>query len=86
VAGTGRELAERNGDAATAEPEEEPSAAWGWHGGFPRGKLIMGWLSVGLLIAIEFGNHQGQVENLWLDVIAFLVACGLVRHHLTWRH
>jgi hypothetical protein len=91
VTGSGRELVERNGQAPSCvDPEEEPSAAWGWHGDFPRGKVIMGWLTVGSLIAIQFGNHQGHVENLWLDVIALLVACGLVHHHLkarrSWYH
>ena len=47
MAGTGQELAKSNGRApATVDPEDEPSVAWGWHGGFPRGTLIAGWFTV----------------------------------------
>jgi hypothetical protein len=42
VARNTRELAQR----PEVDPAEEPSAEWGWHGGFPRGMIIAGWVVV----------------------------------------
>jgi hypothetical protein len=86
---TGGELAERNGHAPTlVDPEEEPSAAWGWHGGFPRGSVIAGWISVASLIAMNFTNNNGDgyVANIYLSCIAAGMAVLLVRHSRRKRH
>jgi uncharacterized protein DUF2631 len=87
VAGTGRELASRNGhQPATVDPEDEPSAAWGWHGGFPRGMVIAGWISTAIVLLMIIGNHTGHVEDLWLVGTAAVMAGGLVRHSLRQRY
>jgi hypothetical protein len=89
VANTGQEVAHRNGHAAVSttgvDPEDEPSAAWGWHGGFPRGSVIAGWFTVVAMLIMLIGNHQGHVEDVWLVVIAAVMAFGLVRHNLKQR-
>jgi len=68
------------------DPEEEPSARWGWHGSFPRASLIAGWSSVVILLTFLIGNHQGRVENIWVIGLAAAMAYGLVRHSLRKRH
>jgi Protein of unknown function (DUF2631) len=81
VAGTGQDLAKSNGRAtATVDPADEPSAAWGWHGGFPRGTVIAGWFSAVLLLLMTIGNHEGHIEDIYLVGIALGTAYGLVRH------
>ena len=67
-------------------PEDEPSVEWGWHGGFPRGSLIAGWVSVVIILSMLVGNHDGRVEDVWLIVIAAAMAFGLVRHSMRRRH
>ncbi|MBO0850336.1 MAG: DUF2631 domain-containing protein [Pseudonocardia sp.] len=87
VAGTGQELAKRNGrPPAKVDPEDEPSAEWGWHGGFPRGIIVAGWISTIIMLLMLIGNHQGHIEDVWLVVIAILMAGGLVRYTLKRRH
>lgn len=66
--------------------DEEPSAEWGWHGGFPRGELIMGWASVAILLTFLIGNHTGRVEDVWLVGLAAVMAYGLVKHSRRKRH
>ena len=70
----------------TGDPHDEPSAEWGWHGGFPRGMVIAGWVVVVALIAMNFGNHQGRVEDIWLIAIAVVMAIGLVMHSIRKRN
>jgi hypothetical protein len=91
VAGTGHEVekAERKlplYPGTTPEAADEPSAAWGWHGGFPKASLIAGWASVAILLVMLIGNHQGKVEDLWLVGIAAFMALGLVLHMLKQRN
>lgn len=90
MAETGQELAHRNGHAAAVvspgvDPEDEPSAAWGWHGGFPRGAVIAGWVTVAILLLMLIGNQQGHVEDVWLIAVAAVTAFGLVGHQLKQR-
>ena len=60
------------------DPHEEPSHEWGWHGTFPKGTRIAGWLSAIFCFLMLIGNHHGQTENIFLiatgvSIIAFLV-------------
>ncbi len=70
VARNSRELAKR----PAVDPRDEPSAEWGWHGGFPHGELIAGWSVVVILLLFLIGNHQGRTEDIWL--IGFAVGDG----------
>jgi hypothetical protein len=83
VARNSRELARRR---PAVDPQDEPSVEWGWHGGFPRGMMIAGWVSVLILLAMTMGNHQGRTENVWLVVLALLIAFGLVLHSVRKRN
>ena len=72
------------------DPHEEPSAEWGWHGRFPRGREIGGWITAIAMFAMAFiGNHIAETERLWLLCIgAFLViylVWARVRQRTAWR-
>lgn len=57
-----------------------PSARFGWSE-MGRGAVqIAGWISVLILVAYNFGNHQGHVETVWLVTLAVLMALGLLIH------
>ena len=57
---------------------DEPSAGWGWHD-IGRGPIqIAGWVSVLFLLAMNFGNHPGHVETIYLFAFAGLIALGLL--------
>jgi hypothetical protein len=82
VARNSRELAQR----PAVDPLDEPSAQWGWHGGFPRGSVIAGWVSVVILLLLTIGNHEGSTEDIWLVGAAVLIAFGLILHAIRRRH
>ena len=71
------------------DPNVEPSAAWGWHGGFPRGARIGGWFIAAVLFLMLIGNHTGRVENLWLIGLGLCVIGVLiwdqVKRRTSWR-
>ena len=73
----------------TVDPRDEPSAEWGWHGGFPRGTRIAGWLVAAAMFLMLIGNHEGNTENVWLIGIGtgliVLLAIDHVRRRTAWR-
>ena len=85
MARNSREVVKRS----TVDPADEPSAEWGWHGGFPRGMMIAGWFSVGALLIMLIGNHRGRTEDIWLIGTAVVLALALVlqtvRKRNAWR-
>ncbi|MEY8040958.1 DUF2631 domain-containing protein [Saccharopolyspora cebuensis] len=78
------ELEKKPGQAV--DPAEEPSAEWGWHGGFPKGTQIAGWFSVFAMVMMLIGNHQGilsggdsfKTEDGYLVFIAAIMALALI--------
>ena len=82
MARNSRELAQR----PAVDPQDEPSAEWGWHGGFPRGEVIAGWVCVVILLLFLLGNHTGRVEDLWLIGLAVIMAIGLIMHSVRRRN
>jgi uncharacterized protein DUF2631 len=78
VARNSRELAQR----PAVSPQDEPSAEWGWHGGFPRGMVVAGWAVVVMLILFNFTNNNAtnNTANVWLVGLAVVMAVGLVLH------
>lgn len=72
------------------DPHEEPSAEWGWHGRFPRGREIGGWISAIAMFLMAFiGNHVAMTERLWLAgtgvVLVALLIGYRVRQRTAWR-
>jgi len=86
VAGSQLEKRPKN----AVDPHEEPSAEWGWHGRFPRGREIGGWISAVAMFVMAFvGNHVAGTERLWL-LGAGIALVGLligyrVRQRTAWR-
>jgi uncharacterized membrane protein HdeD (DUF308 family) len=75
VARNSRELAKR----PAVDPRDEPSAEWGWHGSFARGKIIAGVVCILILVAFLFGPYQSHTQILWL------VGAALVLVYMIWR-
>jgi hypothetical protein len=85
VARNSRELAKRS----AVDPQDEPSAEWGWHGSFPKAKVAGGVVTIILLIVLMFGPYQSRTQDLWLIGLALIVA-GLIAHQVvaarnSWR-
>lgn len=57
---------------------EEPSAEWGWHGGFPRATNIAGWITAIALFAMIYKNHTTSVEDAWLIGLGTLIVVMLI--------
>ncbi|MCP2165414.1 DUF2631 domain-containing protein [Goodfellowiella coeruleoviolacea] len=90
--GTGGNVATSELDkrpARTVDPHDEPSAEWGWHGTFPRGIQIAGWLSTIFCFLMLIGNHHGRTEDIWLIGVGVAMAIGLIylraRRRTAWR-
>jgi hypothetical protein len=83
VASNTRDLARR----PAVDPADEPSAEWGWHGGFPRGSVIAGWVVVVILLLMNFTNNNltNNTANVWLTGLAIVLAIGLVLHSVRQR-
>ena len=83
----GSELEKR--PASSVDKHDEPSAEWGWHGGFPKGVRIMGWFTAAVMFLFLIGNHRGRTEDVWLIAIgtAMVIALvvDLVRSRTAWR-
>ncbi|SFA89327.1 Protein of unknown function [Amycolatopsis marina] len=48
------------------DPHDEPSAEWGWHGGFPKAARAAGWFTAFAMFVMLIGNHETNTENVWL--------------------
>lgn len=87
----GSELERRSAHlpANAVDPHEEPSAQWGWHGGFPVGTRIAGWFTAAVMFLMLIGNHTGRTEDLWLIGIGIAIVIALVvdriRARTAWR-
>ena len=85
MARNSRELAKR----PAVDPHEEPSAEWGWHGTFPRGKIIAGVVSILILVAFLYGPYQSRTQDLWLVgvvlLLVFMIWRQVVARRNAWR-
>ena len=70
---------------AAVDPDEEPSADWGWHGSFPLAGPIAGWFTAFALFAMLIGNHESRIEDIWLISLGLLLVVMLIGHHLKRR-
>jgi hypothetical protein len=85
VASNSRELAKRS----AVDPQDEPSAEWGWHGSFPKGKIAGGVVSIIFLVLFSLGPYQSRTQDLWIIglvlLLAGLIALQVVRRRNSWR-
>jgi hypothetical protein len=62
---------------------------WGWHGEAGKASRITGWVIVVLLLVMNFGNHRGRVEDLYIIGFAALLVVMLLwdmrRRKNAWR-
>lgn len=82
MARNSRELAKR----PAVDPQDEPSAEWGWHGSFPRLKIAAGVVSIIVLVALTFGPYQSRTQDLWLYGTALVLVGLIVRQVVAQRH
>lgn len=72
-------------DPVGLDPDREPSADWGWHGGFPVASPLAGWFTAVALFAMLIGNHRSHVEDVFLISLGALLVVALIAHHLKAR-
>jgi hypothetical protein len=82
VASNSREVAK----SSPISPDDEPSVEWGWHGGFPKGTIVGGVITIILCIAFIPGPYQTTTQYLWLIGVALAVLAGIVGHVMRQRN
>ncbi|MGY1617624.1 DUF2631 domain-containing protein [Geodermatophilus sp. SYSU D00691] len=69
--------------------EHERPEDWGWHGEMGKWGRRTWWLAAVFILALLIGNHEGNVENVWLiGTAALMVLVFLldrVRRKNAWR-
>lgn len=70
-------------------PQDEPSAEWGWHGSFPRGRQIAGWFAAVACFLMLIGNQTGRIEDIYLVLtgatLVLLLIWDLSKRRNPWR-
>ncbi|HET9255278.1 MAG TPA: DUF2631 domain-containing protein [Pseudonocardiaceae bacterium] len=82
MASTDQHSAKAQSVHSAYDPEPEPSADWGWHGGFPRAGKAAGWLTAIAMFAMLIGNHRSHVEDAYLVGIGSALVVALIASHL----
>ncbi|MDQ2880699.1 MAG: DUF2631 domain-containing protein [Actinomycetota bacterium] len=67
------------------DPDEEPSAAWGWHGTPQRAGKIAGWFTAFALFAMLIGNNEGHVGDFFLIAPGAALVVMLIASHFKAR-
>ncbi|MDT7594536.1 MAG: hypothetical protein QOJ06_82 [Pseudonocardiales bacterium] len=67
------------------DPEEEPSAEWGWHGTPQRAGKIAGWFTAFALFAMLIGNNEGHVGDFFLIAPGAILVVMLIASHFKAR-
>jgi hypothetical protein len=87
--GKGDVVARRSARRTVVDPRDEPSAEWGWHGGFPNGVRIAGVVSAIVLLLLMIGPYQTHLQDFWIVIIALVILGGVVfdtvRRRKAWR-
>lgn len=58
---------------------DEPSVEWGWHKHSAKVGWAVGGFFVLFMLGMLFGNHIGNVENIWLVAVAAGLAFWMIR-------
>ena len=77
MASESREV-ERRIPAGAVDPVDEPSAEWGWHGGFPKGTVAGGVVTIILCLAFMIGPYQTSTQDLWLVGVVVVIIAGTI--------
>lgn len=85
MARTSRRAARRVG----IDPQDEPSAEWGWHGSFPNGLRIAGVVVAVVILILMIGPYQNRLQDFWMVPIGLgilgLIVRGTVKRRSDWR-
>lgn len=84
------ELERRGSSEITGvDPVDEPSAEWGWHGGFPQGTILGGVVTIALCAAFLIGPYQSHTQYMWLIGVIVVIIGGItaqvIRKRNAWR-
>src|SRR5688500_6022698 len=83
----GREEAVVRTDAHPVEHERPEE--WGWHGETGKWGRVGAWFATLFVLSMLVGNHEGQLEDLWLLGIAGVMILILIwdmrRRKNAWR-
>ena len=55
------------------EPDDAPSARFGWYGTAPRATLVAVIVTACLLFLMTIGNHEGHTEDVYLVGIGVII-------------
>lgn len=73
----------------SVSPQDEPSAEWGWHGSFPRGRQVAGWFAAAACFLMLIGNQIGHIEDIYLivtgTILVLLLIWDLAKRRNPWR-
>ena len=83
VASNSREVATSSEVSSDGIPG---AAEWGWHGGFPKGTIVGGVVTIILCIAFIPGPYQSETQDIWLIGVALVVLAGIVGHAIRQRN
>jgi len=86
VASNSREVPKSSEIRTAVSPDDEPSVEWGWHGGFPKGTVIGGVITIILCLAFIPGPYQSRTQDIWLIAIAIGIALCIVGHVIRRRN
>ena len=69
--------------------EHESPEEWGWHGEMGKWGRRLAIIPILFLIAMIFGNHEGNLENWWLigtaGLLLLLIVVDAFRRKNAWR-
>lgn len=73
----------------TADPRDEPSAEWGWHGTFPVAAQVFGWFAVIAILLLMTATHENKTSWVFICCfgvgLALVLVYGLYKRRNAWR-
>ena len=73
----------------TAPDRHERPEDWGWHAELGRLSRIAGWLSVLVLLGMNFTPHYNKSQDVWIYGLTIIIVLMLVRDYVrrknAWR-
>ncbi len=63
----------------------EPSADWGWHGSFPVGSRVAGWITTLIMFGMVFFSHNPVGRPWWLLALSVLLLLAMISNEVKRR-
>ena len=81
-------MVEQDDHLAGPDQHESPQD-WGWHAELGRVSRVAGWLSILVLLSMNFTPHYNKSQDVWIYGLVVLIVLALVRDHVrrknAWR-